>query len=369
MKPFIPSNADSSCRHRRICKPNRRYIDESSDLNSTIVKRRKDTSTSVSRNKCQSVKYNKKPNPESVEIKSIPRDTFDAIQVPFGPLVPEECDKKIDSDVEMRLTEVSCLGRYEHEGKYASDVMKVKSTEISCLDLNEQHYRDYASKQVKLKRLSSIDTDLCSKKHSTDVKRAKMNYLSSFGSGLCDKKHASHVKLVKLDNISFKSQECFKRHSPNVNKVLNLHEDTPMVSTKYDGVMTVISDGDNARRKHHRLWTTSEVRKLVEGVSQCGVGKWSQIKRLYFSSSDYRTPVDLKDKWRNLLKASHLQDQSKKGDKGKHSFSWRPLPKSILNRVEELADIYPYPRNWKSKSQECASMYKSSSHILSNKSI
>ncbi|CAH9090228.1 unnamed protein product [Cuscuta europaea] len=296
MEPFIPSNADSSRRDRRICKPNRRYIDDSSDLNSTIVKRRKGTSTSVSRNKCQSVKYNKKPNPESVELKSIPRDTFDAIQVPFGPLVPEECDKKINSDVEVRLTEVSCLGRYEHERKYASNVMKVKSTEISCLGLSEQHYREYASnvKQEKFKHLSSIDTDLCYKKHSTNVKKAKMNYLSSFGSGLCDKKHTTHVKLVKLDNISFTSKECFKRHSPNMNQVLNFHEEMPMVATEYDGAMTVISDGDNARRKHHRLWTMSEVIKLVDGVSQCGVGKWSQIKRLYFSSSDYRTPVDLK---------------------------------------------------------------------------
>jgi len=98
------------------------------------------------------------------------------------------------------------------------------------------------------------------------------------------------------------------------------------------------------RRKHHRAWTLVEVIKLVEGVSRCGAGRWSEIKRLSFASYSYRTSVDLKviisclmctsdhvkggrvcarlylflslsmptlnthftlqDKWRNLLKAS-----------------------------------------------------------------
>lgn len=48
------------------------------------------------------------------------------------------------------------------------------------------------------------------------------------------------------------------------------------------------------RRKRHISWTPSEVVKLVEGVSQCGVGRWTEIKRLLFSSSSHRTSVDLK---------------------------------------------------------------------------
>lgn len=47
-------------------------------------------------------------------------------------------------------------------------------------------------------------------------------------------------------------------------------------------------------RKHHRAWTLSEVMKLVEGVSRFGAGKWSEIKRLSFTSYPYRTSVDLK---------------------------------------------------------------------------
>jgi hypothetical protein len=47
-------------------------------------------------------------------------------------------------------------------------------------------------------------------------------------------------------------------------------------------------------RKHHRAWTLCEVMKLVDGVAQYGAGKWSEIKKLAFSSYSYRTSVDLK---------------------------------------------------------------------------
>lgn len=48
------------------------------------------------------------------------------------------------------------------------------------------------------------------------------------------------------------------------------------------------------RRKNQRMWTLSEVMKLIDGISQFGVGKWTDIKRLLFSSSSHRTPIDLR---------------------------------------------------------------------------
>ncbi|RZB58949.1 hypothetical protein D0Y65_042311 [Glycine soja] len=71
-----------------------------------------------------------------------------------------------------------------------------------------------------------------------------------------------------------------------------------------NNIVTVPTAKGGMRRKHHRAWTLVEVIKLVEGVSRCGAGRWSEIKRLSFASYSYRTSVDLKDKWRNLLKAS-----------------------------------------------------------------
>lgn len=64
--------------------------------------------------------------------------------------------------------------------------------------------------------------------------------------------------------------------------------------SKCDSAKTMISEEDGGQRKHHKLWTISEVRKLIDGVSEYGVGRWTQIKRLLFSSSVHRTPVDLK---------------------------------------------------------------------------
>lgn len=61
-----------------------------------------------------------------------------------------------------------------------------------------------------------------------------------------------------------------------------------------DNVVTVPTAKGGMRRKHHRAWTLVEVMKLVDGVSKCGAGRWSEIKRLAFSSYSYRTSVDLK---------------------------------------------------------------------------
>lgn len=56
-----------------------------------------------------------------------------------------------------------------------------------------------------------------------------------------------------------------------------------------------------SRRKHHRLWTIAEVKKLIDGVAEHGVGRWSRIKKIYFPASAHRTSVDLKVKKPSLL--------------------------------------------------------------------
>lgn len=42
------------------------------------------------------------------------------------------------------------------------------------------------------------------------------------------------------------------------------------------------------------MWTLAEVIKLVDGIAKYGVGRWTDIKKLLFASSAYRTPVDLR---------------------------------------------------------------------------
>jgi hypothetical protein len=34
--------------------------------------------------------------------------------------------------------------------------------------------------------------------------------------------------------------------------------------------------------------------KLIDGIAQYGTGRWTDIKKLMFSSTAYRTPIDLR---------------------------------------------------------------------------
>lgn len=79
-----------------------------------------------------------------------------------------------------------------------------------------------------------------------------------------------------------------------VGKNLGLKHTDSSEDTSDDNTATVPTAKGGMRRKHHRAWTLVEVMKLVEGVSKCGAGRWSEIKRLSFASYSYRTSVDLK---------------------------------------------------------------------------
>ena len=92
--------------------------------------------------------------------------------------------------------------------------------------------------------------------------------------------------------------------------------------------------GANGRRsKHHNPWALEEAEALVDGVARCGGGKWADIKKLGFPAIEHRTAVDLKDKWRNLLRIAMLPHQPAKsaGDKK------REIPAELLARVRDLA--------------------------------
>ncbi|XP_043718774.1 uncharacterized protein LOC122666771 isoform X2 [Telopea speciosissima] len=107
-----------------------------------------------------------------------------------------------------------------------------------------------------------------------------------------------------------------------------------------DNIATVPTTKGGTRRKHHRAWTLCEVMKLVEGVARFGAGRWSEIKRLAFASQTYRTSVDLKDKWRNLLRASLAESTGDKGMKSSRKHTSTPIPAPILLRVRELAEMH-----------------------------
>ena len=99
--------------------------------------------------------------------------------------------------------------------------------------------------------------------------------------------------------------------------------------------------GGPRRSKHHNPWGLDEAQALIEGVARCGGGKWADIKKLGFPEIENRTAVDLKDKWRNLLRIATLPTPSGRetttksgGDKK------REIPRAMLDRVRELALLH-----------------------------
>lgn len=153
-------------------------------------------------------------------------------------------------------------------------------------------------------------------------------------------------------NTSFWFQAGHKHDQPMSPKELSgepsLAESQDDVSED-EFVMRSYTEKGSSHRKNHISWTAAEVMKLIEGVSQCGVGRWAEIKRQMFPSSSRRTSVDLKDKWRNLLRASFSELQSKRKVKQGRKQASHRVPETVLWRVRELATTYSCARKNKSK--------------------
>ena len=91
------------------------------------------------------------------------------------------------------------------------------------------------------------------------------------------------------------------------------------------------------RMKTHRPWTLAEVRALVDGVSFHGRGQWADIKASAGEVLGTRSSVDVKDKWRNLLRISSLPTGTEPRRSGDS------LPQELLHRVRALSA--PMPAN------------------------
>ncbi|OEL31993.1 hypothetical protein BAE44_0006988 [Dichanthelium oligosanthes] len=87
-------------------------------------------------------------------------------------------------------------------------------------------------------------------------------------------------------------------------------------------------------RKNNSRWTAKEVKLLVKGISKCGVGRWSKLKKTYFKTS-VRTAVNIKDKWRNLLRA--YQENVQK-------YTLLDLKPPLVEQIRKLAAKHPYPK-------------------------
>ncbi|KMT04840.1 hypothetical protein BVRB_7g170100 [Beta vulgaris subsp. vulgaris] len=144
------------------------------------------------------------------------------------------------------------------------------------------------------------------------------------------------------------------REQKSVDSIDSTPLDNASGNNSDDQLATVPTAKGGMRRKHHRAWSLTEVMKLVDGVAKFGAGRWSEIKRLSFSSYTHRTSVDLKDKWRNLLKASFANSQADKGMNPRKNAPL-PIPAAILVKVRELAELNGQTPQVAKRSSNCDS--------------
>lgn len=93
--------------------------------------------------------------------------------------------------------------------------------------------------------------------------------------------------------------------------------------------------GGNVPNTVYRFWSLAETEQLIEGVARCGGGKWAEIKKLSFPAIESRSAVDLKDKWRNLMRIAMLPVENVKQDR-KRDMS---CPPELLASVRDLLRI------------------------------
>ncbi|CAG7880680.1 unnamed protein product [Brassica rapa] len=195
--------------------------------------------------------------------------------------------------------------------------------------------------------VSHAESSVKVKDEPEDDRKPLSTLLGSWvGRGRSRNKNLLNTRCTRLDSFS-ETKSCLSydfrpRKEPMDDTLLS---DDPITSSESEddiSVTTIKSKIRTDRRKHHRMWTIDEVVKLLDGISHFGLGKWTDIKNLFFHSSSHRTPVDIRDKWRNLLKAScsNKHNGDEEGEEKRRWSAGRTIPKDILHRVRELASLH-----------------------------
>ncbi|CAM8971346.1 unnamed protein product [Rhodiola kirilowii] len=277
-----------------------------------------------------------------------------------------------DTD-DMNLTSFSNLHRTSEEASLISNPKKTKEFLLAGRTIEKLHDSE---KDVPVKGSTESST-------RTRSRKAPVRYIDEFSGSLSfsDEKHSisgmprNGIQNVRtsgeLDNrhkvfkaFKFSPDEGFcgrslKKSSITIRNACAQSKEFSPVTTLDSDEETDSDEPEKAsparkgskiygdRRKHQMIWTLPEVEKLVEGISHFGVGRWTEIQRLFFPTSTYRTPIDLRDKWRNLLKASNAwiqnDQEAHEHDEETHKNGQRQLPKEILHRINELGQLHPYP--------------------------
>lgn len=127
---------------------------------------------------------------------------------------------------------------------------------------------------------------------------------------------------------------------PAVTATVSVIAETPTTFPTTARAVTKASLEAGIIPKAHRPWRLDEVKALVRGVSHYGRGQWADIKALRSDNVAEalinRSAVDLKDKWRNLLRVAMLPALYKRREVN-------GVPLEILEQVRALASSKSVP--------------------------
>jgi hypothetical protein len=122
----------------------------------------------------------------------------------------------------------------------------------------------------------------------------------------------------ELEEISKKSKR--KRTSGGKLRFADLAHQVSNLPTRLEPPRTISpakrsqlsSSIDTSLGQERRRWTESEESLLIDGVKRFGRGKWKKILEHY--NFNNRTEVNLKDKWRNMVKFGYVSFDGQEDD-------------------------------------------------------
>jgi hypothetical protein len=114
---------------------------------------------------------------------------------------------------------------------------------------------------------------------------------------------------VNEDNKASTQQQQQQQHNTTTTATTTTTTTTTITTTNNTTHnISGTTNGKNKRQKVHRPWSLVEVKALVAGVKRCGRGQWADIKSLADENISgallQRSAVDLKDKWRNVMRTA-----------------------------------------------------------------
>ncbi|XP_062581323.1 telomeric repeat-binding factor 2-like [Saccostrea cucullata] len=184
------------------------------------------------------------------------------------------------------------------------------------------HHDKFQDKIVNLETLTKVCESMRSKpkdkswpnfmeqrelrEHLQKVNTEKTNLVNSNANANTASSSASSSSPVKRKIAEISDSQENRRKSlatriqakTNMNPRVILNEELPKIASPSKSSKAVASPG-----KLRNPWLEAEVNDFYQGVQIFGVGNWSQIKDAMKTS---RTNVQLKDKWRTILKTGEI---------------------------------------------------------------